>query len=345
MNVSKIIQKWYLENQRELPWRHTSDPYKIWVSEIILQQTRVNQGIDYYNKFVENFPNVFILANSPIDKVFKIWQGLGYYSRAGNMHLTAKIIVDKYQGAFPHDQKELIKLKGIGDYTSAAISSIAFGMPYAVVDGNVSRFLSRYYGIDIPVNSSLGKKTFQKLAAEILDRKNPGLYNQAVMELGAIVCLPKNPLCPACTLSAECIAFNTGSIMLFPQKLQNRKIKDRYFNYLLIRKGPNIFINQRISQDIWKMLYEFPLIETFEKRNPEEILLFDKWISFFTGSSHILKTVSRVFNHKLTHQVIHTRFFEIEVENDFVLPGYLEISTKNIDNYAFPKVIDNYLKL
>jgi A/G-specific adenine glycosylase len=345
MNVSKIIQKWYLENHRELPWRNTSDPYKIWVSEIILQQTRVNQGIGYYIKFIENFPTVFILANSSIDKILKIWQGLGYYSRARNMHLTAKIIVEKYNGLFPQDQKELLKLNGIGDYTSAAISSIAFDKPCAVVDGNVSRVLSRYYGIDIPINSINGKNTFYQLASEILDSKNPGQHNQAIMELGAIICLPRNPLCSECLLSQKCIAFNSGLINLYPQKLKKQTIKNRFFNYLLIKKGTNIFINQRLAGDIWTLLYEFPLIETDESIEFEFLMENKEWKGYFNNTLFNINGISPIFKHKLTHQHIYTRFIEIEVDNDFKLERSLEINLKDIENYAFPKVIDRYLGL
>jgi A/G-specific adenine glycosylase len=344
MNVSKTIQKWYHENRRDLPWRNTSDPYKIWISEIILQQTKVKQGIGYYYKFIENFPDIFNLAKSPIDKVMKVWQGLGYYSRARNMHQTAQHIVDFYQGTFPADEEDLLKLKGIGKYTSAAVASIAFNKPFAVVDGNVSRVLSRYYGIGTPVNSTEGKKTFSELAAEILDHNNPGQHNQALMELGAIVCFPKNPLCGICPLKENCNSLISGSIALFPKKIKKQIVRDRFFNYLLIKKGNTILIRQRQPGDIWTMLYEFPLIETDVNTNIEGILRDEQWKNYFKGLPYKITSISKTFDHKLTHQRISTRFLEVEVEKNIEIPYTLEVEIIDLQNYAFPRVIDKYLE-
>jgi A/G-specific adenine glycosylase len=343
MNVSEILQRWYIENHRDLPWRRSSDPYKIWISEIILQQTRVNQGITYYDKFIKNFPSIFLLADAPVDKVMKIWEGLGYYSRARNMHETAKSIVKLYNGVFPENFNELTKLKGVGDYTAAAIASIAFNKSHAVVDGNVFRVLSRYYGIDIPVNTSKGKKLFFQLATDLLDSKNPGLHNQSVMELGALICLPTNSKCTLCPISTYCIAFGNGTVNNFPQKISKSIVKDRFFYYLIIKKGTTTFIKQRNEKDIWKLLYEFPLIETSHETAIEKLFLDEKWDKFFKNETFIISKISGTTKHKLTHQTIHTRFLELKVKSDFVLPSAFEVEIDELDKYAFPRVIVKYM--
>jgi A/G-specific adenine glycosylase len=342
MILSEIIAIWYKNNSRELPWRKDSDPYKIWVSEIILQQTRVNQGMNYYKRFIEEFPTIAELANSSLDRVMKVWQGLGYYSRARNMHQTAKDVVKYYGGVFPDDIKELLKLKGIGDYSAAALVSIAYNKPYAAVDGNVYRILSRYYGIDIPINTSKGKKYFSELASEILDKQNPGNHNQAIMELGALVCLPLSPHCTVCPLSVICVAFNDNSIKKFPVKIMKQRVTSRFFNYIIINKAKKVYIRQRPLGDIWAMLYEFPLIETTVIVDPINITKLLQWNNIFANKKYKITCISQEYKHKLTHRLIHVRFFEVDVEEDYSLPGFLEVDRKELEKYAFSVIIKKY---
>jgi A/G-specific adenine glycosylase len=341
--VSKMLAEWYRKNSRDLPWREDINPYRVWVSEIILQQTRVIQGIGYYKRFLESFPTIYDLADSPIDKVMKVWQGLGYYSRARNMHFTAKYVVKHYNGIFPDDIDELLKLKGIGDYSAAALISIAYNKPFAAVDGNVYRILSRYYGIDIPVNSSKGKKYFARVANEILDKEYPGQHNQAIMELGALVCLPLTPHCEQCPLSARCLAYNQNTISQFPVKLAKKSISYRYFNYIVIKKDRKRFIKQRPEGDIWTLLYEFPLIETETRIEPEEIIQKNEWKVFFPEGIISLH-ISKEYKHQLSHRLIFVRFFDVQVNEEYLLDSFIEVDLNSIENYAFPVVIQKYLK-
>lgn len=341
--VSEIIANWYKSNSRDLPWRTDSDPYHVWVSEIILQQTRVNQGVNYYNRFLQEFPTIFDLANAPIDRLMRVWQGLGYYSRARNMHYTAKYVVEHFRGVFPDNIDELLKLKGIGDYSAAALISIAYNKPYAAVDGNVYRFLSRYYGIDIPINTTEGKKYFKQLADDILDRLNPGQHNQAVMEMGALVCTPTSPRCSDCPLSDTCIAYNKKIVSKLPVKMQNKKVSKRYFYYMVIFKSKKSYIRQRAENDIWALLYEFPLIETSSKYDPEKIMELAEWKKLFPHGFRNL-TISKEFKHQLSHRLIYLHFFTIEVEKNYSLPGYLLVDIKDLDHYAFPVIIERFLK-
>ena len=259
----KKLIYWYLQNKRELPWRTTTRPYFIWLSEIILQQTRVNQGIPYYLKFVKSFPTIEILANASEENVLKLWQGLGYYSRARNLHLTARYITNQLNGVFPNNYKELIKLKGVGDYTASAISSICFNEPRAVVDGNVYRVLARVFGIDIPINSSRGINEFKNLAQQLVDTKQPGIYNQAIMEFGARYCVPQNPNCNTCIFNDRCIAFQKQLVSELPVKLPKTSIINFFFNYIvIISEDDKTVLRQRTEKGIWQKLYEFPLIET-----------------------------------------------------------------------------------
>ena len=260
MNFSKLLIDWYLSNQRELPWRKTKNPYHIWLSEIMLQQTRVAQGLPYYLRFTEEFPTVFDLAEASEEKVLKLWQGLGYYSRARNLHFTAKEIVKNHQGQFPSDYHQLLKLKGIGSYTAAAITSFAFNQPYAVVDGNVIRVLSRVFGIEIPYDSVTGKKRFQQLAQELLIKNKPGMYNQAIMEFGALQCKPKSPNCSICPMQDFCIAYQAMEVHAFPVRSKKIKVKERFLHFLMIQTDNGICIGKRKS-GIWNGLYEFPFFE------------------------------------------------------------------------------------
>ncbi|HYG16163.1 MAG TPA: A/G-specific adenine glycosylase, partial [Bacteroidia bacterium] len=262
MSFNKIIESWYALNKRDLPWRNTRDPYKIWLSEVILQQTRVNQGMPYYHKFIEKYPDIAAMAGAHEDEVLKLWQGLGYYSRARNMHQAAKMITYELNGKFPITYTDILKLKGVGSYTAAAIASIAGNEPVAVVDGNVYRVLARYFGIDTPIDSTEGRKTFLKLANELINTENPATYNQAVMEFGALQCKPQNPDCGVCPLKISCIALKQKRVDALPVKSKKTAVKARYFNYLFFEKPGFAHLQKRGQTDIWANLYEFPLAET-----------------------------------------------------------------------------------
>lgn len=334
------LLRWYAIHKRELPWRVSRDSYAIWLSEIILQQTRIDQGLSYYLKFIEKYPTVHDLADANEDEVLKLWQGLGYYSRARNLHETARTITGVFKGKFPENYGELIRLKGVGEYTAAAIISISFNQPYAVVDGNVFRFLSRLYGITTPVNTPAGKKEFSRLANAIMDRKNPGEYNQAIMEFGALYCTPKNPGCYTCIFNDRCVAFKNGSVGDLPVKKGKQKIRARYFNYLLIRDHDHIYIRKRTDNDIWKNLYEFPLIETEDKINSLE-----NHLTSLLGHKEI--EVHRITNWKrqiLSHQCIYYRFIYIQGhDKNYQLPHLLKVDKKDILNFAVPKPIEKEL--
>jgi len=272
MCIATEIIPWYLANKRDLPWRNTQDPYKIWISEIILQQTRVEQGISYYHKLTTAFPTIKHLAQADEEIVLKNWQGLGYYSRARNLHFAAKQIVNDFNNKFPNNYNDIISLKGVGEYTAAAIASFAFQLPYAVLDGNVFRLLSRLMGIDTPINSTKAKKEFSELAQSLMNTKHPDLYNQAIMEFGSQVCKPKKPKCNECPLQSSCFAFSKNKIQLLPVKPKKNKQKVMYFNYFYFRYQDKTFIQKRSENDIWKNLYQFPLIENTKDFSTEEVL-------------------------------------------------------------------------
>jgi A/G-specific adenine glycosylase len=343
--ITKILGNWYAKCKRDLPWRATNSAYKIWLSEIILQQTRVNQGIGYYEKILRHFPDIQDLAQANIDDVLKLWQGLGYYTRARNLHQTACEIVDRYGGLFPDDYETLRSLKGIGDYTAAAIASIAFNIPVALVDGNVLRVLARIYGITTPVSSPAGKKKIQQQAIAILDKKNPGNHNQALMELGALICLPKSPLCPDCPLRSVCYAFGHNRVNDLPVKEIRIQNKKRYFHYLHIVWSGMTFIYKRYHKDIWNSLYEFPLIETARAVKPGKIQSNGQWEQLLNGSTYFIKSTSPLYIHKLTHQTIYARFYHIGVSN---LPAalkndYTGIEEDRIFEYPVSRLTEKYL--
>ena len=273
-NFSEILINWYREHKRELPWRESSDPYLIWISEIILQQTRVVQGYDYFIRFIKRFPDVTSLAEADEDEVMKFWQGLGYYSRARNLHAAARSM----NGVFPKTYPEVLALKGVGEYTAAAICSFAYNMPYAVVDGNVYRVLSRYLGIETPIDSTEGKKLFASLAGEFLDKSRPAVYNQAIMDFGAIQCTPQNPACLFCPLAGSCMALSKSMVAQLPVKQHKTKTTERFLNYIYVRAGACTFINKRTGNDIWKNLFELPLIETASSVTEEELLALPEFI-------------------------------------------------------------------
>ena len=342
MKFSKTITLWYSNNKRELPWRQTKDPYYIWLSEIILQQTQVVQGLPYYVKFTHSFPSVFHLANASESDVLKLWQGLGYYSRARNLHATAKYIANELNGKFPNNYKDLLKLKGVGDYTASAIASICFNEATAVVDGNVYRVLSRYFGIDTPINLSQGNKEFKQLAQELIAVKNPATFNQAIMEFGATQCKPQNPDCNICPFNNSCFAFNKNRISELPVKLKTAKVKKRNFNFLvIIFNDKKTILEKREGKGIWQNLYQFPLIET------EEGTTFDDFVKLVKKHPTVKdKLVEMVlYNedsivHKLSHQHLYTKFWIVQVDRT----SKNGILTSEIQHYAVPILIGNFIE-
>ena len=336
MNFSQTIIRWYNKNKRDLPWRHTKDPYKIWLSEIIMQQTRVQQGLPYYETFVKKFPTVHHLAKAKEDVIMKIWQGLGYYSRARNLHHSAKFISKNLKGVFPNEFPEIKKLKGIGDYTAAAIASFAFNKPHPVVDGNVFRVLSRYFGIKTPIDSTKGRQEFYKKAKVLLDKKNPGIFNQAIMEFGAMQCIPQNPDCEKCPLKKNCRALANNMVSSLPLKSKKHKIRIRYFNYLVIRKNEKILIRKRTENDIWKNLYDFPMIETKKNVSYSQI----KKILEINPKYVILNT--KYFKHILSHQIIFANFWELGKIKYRTTQNMTYIDKNQLHKFAFPRLIERF---
>ena len=345
MTVTVLLEKWYCENKRDLPWRKTDSPYHIWLSEIILQQTRVSQGLEYYNRFVEKYPSVHELANAHIDEVLKMWQGLGYYTRARNLHFTARVIARDHQGSFPRTYKELLSLKGIGTYTAAAIASMAFKEPVALVDGNVYRVLSRLFGIDAPIDAPAGKQVFEKLATRLLNSDNPGIHNQAVMEFGALVCLPKNPDCMRCVLSDLCIARKEGKTSVLPVKKGKSQLRERHFYYLFVQFNESTLLHKRTGNGIWNSLYEFPLIESDQPLPYESLVSQPVWKALAGSGKLKTKAKPKIYRHKLTHQTLHCTFYQIRMDRppDLQNLPFSEVSLVRLPEYAVPRVIDKYL--
>ncbi len=339
----KVLTNWYNHSKRELPWRGSEDPYQIWVSEVILQQTRISQGTEYYHNFLKSFPDIKSLAMAPEEDVLKVWQGLGYYSRARNMHHAAKTVLSDHKGTFPKDYLSIRKLKGIGDYTAAAISSIAFGLPYAVVDGNVYRVLSRLFGIYTPIDSSAGKKEFYELAQMLLDVTQPGEFNQALMEFGAIQCLPTQPLCDSCPLSLKCHAFTHQNISDFPVKSKLKKQKERFLNYLYLHNGKNLFLKKREEKDIWRNMFQFPLIETTSRTTPEEFFESSDWKDLFKNHSITIESIFPERVHLLTHQRLYIRFYSVKLEENGSPEHLIRIEMDEISKYPVPKPIELFL--
>ena len=342
MNFSEILLQWYTLNKRELPWRNTHNPYFIWLSEIILQQTRVEQGLPYYLKFTKAFPTVTDLAKAKEDKVLKLWQGLGYYSRARNLHYSAKYIAQYYDGIFPKKYNDILNLKGVGTYTAAAIASFSFRLPYAVVDGNVIRVLSRVFGVETLFDTTLGKKKYQKLAQDLLNKKNPAENNQAIMEFGAVQCIPKSPKCSSCPFISDCVAYNTNSIDKFPVRSKKIKVKKRILNYLLIQNENAVILGKR-NEGIWKGLYEFPFIEYSNKKSEKAVVSSVEWIEFFKNTHYKIESVSDEFIHKLSHQHIYAKFWTVNVE-EFEFKNYFFVRNSQLKHYPVSRLIDKFLK-
>lgn len=339
---SKKLVKWYLEHKRDLPWRDHTDAYKIWLSEIILQQTQVAQGLSYYLKFTKTYPKVKDLANASEDEVLKLWQGLGYYSRARNLHASAKQVVNDFDGKFPDSYNEIKSLKGVGDYTAAAIASFAYNLPHAVVDGNVYRVISRIFGIETPIDSGSAKKQFQELASSLLDNNQPALHNQAIMEFGSQYCKPVNPDCIHCIFNSKCEAYKTNKVSLLPIKSKKTKVRNRYFNYLvLVDKSGSVAVNRRAQNDIWQGLYEFTLLET-EKQLTEKKVMELPEVKQLAKNNFNLLHVSNIYKHILSHQHLYARFFVIQLS--FSLPAsQVSAKIKNLQKFAFPRLIEKFL--
>jgi len=341
---TKKLLRWNKDhNTRLMPWKGEPDPYKIWLSEIILQQTRVEQGWDYYNRFIAAFPDIKKLAGAPEQKVFKLWEGLGYYSRCKNLIVTAKFIAKEKQGKFPDNYEEILQLKGIGPYTAAAITSFAFNLPYAVVDGNVFRLLSRFFGISTPIDSSTGKKTFTALADELLDKKQPGIYNQAIMDLGAVICKPKNPACASCLLKARCVARLQGKTDQLPVKEGKLIKRSRWFYYFIIEQGGKVYIRKRGAKDIWENLYEFILLEAESPLTVEELKLTSLFKALTAKNKNLPIRFSKIYRQQLTHQTINGLFIQIKLKQPMFFKGYKEVSFKEMAKLPFPKFITGYL--
>ncbi len=340
MIFSNTLIQWYLQNKRDLPWRKTKNPYFIWLSEIMLQQTRVAQGLDYYLKFTSTFPTIFELAKADESTILKMWQGLGYYSRARNLHYSAKQIVHEFNGEFPSSYKEIIKLKGVGDYTASAIASFAFNEPTAVVDGNVYRVLSRYFGIKTPINSTEGIKEFKKLAEELIDTSQPANYNQAIMEFGAIQCKPKKPLCLFCPLSESCVSLQKNLVDTLPIKEKKLKVKKRYFNYIVIKTSDDkTILSERKGKGIWQGLYQFPLIESNKTITKETLIGLEEFNNLIPNKATISSHNTKEVTHKLSHQHLYTQFWIVETTN---LPE-ANVPWIDVENYPVPVLIANFL--
>lgn len=335
---------WYADSDRPLPWKGEKDPYRIWLSEIILQQTRVEQGMPYYYRFLEAFPTIIDLANAPDDQVMKLWEGLGYYSRARNLLAAARQVAFTRQGIFPSEYAEILALPGVGPYTAAAIASFAFGLPQAVVDGNVYRVLARYFGITTPQDSTEGKKQFQELASSLLDQKQPGLYNQAIMDFGATWCVPRSPNCGDCPLRERCVAYVQDQVLLLPVKKKKIQKKDRYFYYFLLYYQNKVFIRKRIERDIWQDLYEFPMIES-STIDPEKIPTLPDFQNWLQGVKVLQCQISPFYKQVLTHQHIMAQFWRLELDSPVLYPpaDWQLIDHQSLKQFAFPRVIDRFL--
>lgn len=331
-----LIADWYRQNARNLPWRETKNPYKIWLSEIILQQTRVEQGLNYYLKFIDHYPTINDLAAASEQRVLNDWQGLGYYSRARNLHATAKYISNELNGVFPDKYDEIIKLKGIGPYTAAAIASFAFKEPKALVDGNVYRILSRYFDIATPIDSTEGKKEFQQIADSLIPKDTPDMHNQAIMEFGSQQCTPANPNCIECVLNESCRSFYNKTVLLRPVKEKKTKVRERYFYYGVFIQDDKICIQKRTQSDIWQHLFEFPLYESSSIIPEQQLIEYYNQMYLLTP-----ETISKEIKHILSHQRIITRFLHFSKIPDSL--KHLAVDIRELKDVPLPRLIDRYM--
>lgn len=340
----KNLYKWYDLNKRDHPWLGSHNAYLIWLSEVIMQQTRIEQGTSYFLKFAKRFPTINDLAKADETIVLKLWEGLGYYSRARNLLFTAKEIVSKYNSRFPETYDEIIKLKGIGNYTASAILSFAFQLPYAVIDANVLRILSRYFGIHEPIDSNEGRKQFDILAQKLIDKKDPGKYNQAIMDFGALVCTPVAPRCEDCPLQKNCWAFKNDAIQLLPVKIKKTAKRKRYFNYLVFTEGKSTLIEQRKAKDIWTGLFQFPLLETTNKLNSKQLTNLSGFKKICNGTEFKIHSVITI-RQQLTHQLLDVNFYLIEIKDLSKIGdhNYQTVSRNGLKKFAFPGAIRDYL--
>lgn len=342
--IAPILLDWYARCGRDLPWRRTRDPYLIWLSEVILQQTRVAQGTDYYLRFAVRFPDVVSLASAPQDEVMKLWQGLGYYSRARNLLAAAKQIAAEFGGLFPRSYAEVRSLQGVGDYTAAAVCSMAYDEPVAVVDGNVYRVLARVFDVDEPIDTAAGRRVFAELAHSQLDQRRPGRYNQAIMDFGALQCTPAAPRCGDCPLAGQCLGLAAGTVAVRPVKQGHTVVRDRWFHYLHLVCGGDTFVRRREERDIWQGLYEFPMIETLRAVDFGSLAATQAFRTWLDGVSWRLVFSAVQPKHQLSHQRIHAAFYRLEIDGPAPrMAGYLRIAEAQLGDYAVPKLIENYL--
>lgn len=347
-DISALLLKWYDMHKRDLPWRESNDPYRVWLSEVILQQTRVAQGWSYYLRFVDKFPNVQSLADADEQEVLKLWQGLGYYSRARNLHAAAKQVIDLFHGRFPDDYASILSLKGVGTYTAAAVSSIAFNAPYAVVDGNVFRVISRLFAVENPIDTTAGKKIITEIAQSLLSLDQPGTYNQAIMDFGSLVCTPTQPRCMECPLQNRCQSFLENRADHFPVTSRKVSVRKRYFHYFHIDHANHTYIQKRKESDIWKNLYEFPLIETAAPMDFLELSQTKAFRDLFPTSAHLSVDHCLNVKHQLTHQLIYTVFYRVIIgeDSEFIPPeGLLTIERENLSHYPVSRLTDKYMEI
>jgi len=343
--LSKTLIDWFIKNKRDLPWRNIKDPYRIWISEIILQQTRVSQGLDFYLRFIQRYPDIQQLAEADLEEVLTFWQGLGYYSRARHIHEAAKSIQSDFQGIFPQQYEDILALKGVGSYTAAAIMSLVWNQPYPVIDGNVYRVLGRLFAVDIPIDTGKGKKIYEELAYSLMDPRQAGLHNQAIMEFGALQCVPQKPACAQCPLHDKCLGFASGTPLKFPVKQRTINVRVRYFNFFLIHLEGNTYLSHRTKKDIWEGLFEFPLIETSQSTNFEEISKTVPFKNLFRNTGKIsFSVISNEVKHVLTHQILYATFYKAEIQKENAcLKEYIKTPLEKISGYAFPRLIHRFL--
>jgi A/G-specific adenine glycosylase len=342
---TKNLLLWHKnDNTRTMPWKEERNPYRIWLSEIILQQTRVAQGLDYYNKFIIKYPTVEKLANAEENSVFKLWEGLGYYSRCKNLIASARFIAFELGGKFPTTYESILQLKGVGPYTASAIASFAYNLPHAVLDGNVLRVLARYFGIEKPIDSTEGKKYFTELAQSLLDRASPALYNQSIMDFGATICKPQIPLCSTCILKSNCVAFKKNIAQNLPVKGKKLEKKKRYFYYIIAIFDNKIYLRKRTEKDIWQNLWEFILVEQTQKIELGDFLASTPYFDV-VGKKSILKHNSIFYKQQLTHQTIEGVFLHVALKSPLKNDSYIAVSKNELKKMAFPRLITNYFEV